>query len=169
MMSARMLDALTVMRESEANDHPFVRLDLHHVTRRALLERDWALESPGDDGLRYRITGRGRTALKAYEVRTHRTDGICPRCNERPRAVSRTGRLYKHCYPCHREMANLRYHEGGSQYREDRPCSDCGEKPRYRSPNGTMSTYCADCKNQRTAALKRKYRAERLMQTHDAA
>jgi hypothetical protein len=162
LMTEPMIQALTRLRAVEADGYPFADLsDFHHMTRYALRMRDWIIESHGLDGVRHRITGRGKTALKAYEVRTHRTDDLCPACGEKPRAVSKNGHKYPYCRDCHNAQGNARYHAGGRKYRKHSMCADCGEKPRYVSPNGTESAYCAECKNHRTMILKREYRAAR--------
>lgn len=67
-MTFRMFQVLHHLRDAQNADSPFVALSgVHKNTIRALVESDMVFESPGLDGDRYKITGRGLKALKVYE------------------------------------------------------------------------------------------------------
>lgn len=157
-MTAPMMEALTVLHKSEAAGFPFVHLHGYDPrTLRKMMEHDWIISSDGLDGVRYRMTRRGQRAYQAYSVRTHRTDGLCPQCGERPRAVSRTGRTHRYCAACHSTNAKQRYAEHGLEYAPDSPCARCKQAPRHISKNGSKSAYCRAC-----LGVRRQEKRERL-------
>lgn len=149
-MTGPMRDILTYLRECRADGHEWVALEYpfaHGTTIKGLIRRDWIFESYGIDGsVKYKITGRGLGALNIYEPARQRRDGICPRCNERPRAVT-DGRRVAYCAECERERNRQRHSAGKADGDPQRPCSRCGKRPRYQYPGGRLSTYCQHCTN----------------------
>src|SRR5690606_26193189 len=105
-MTGQMLDVLRYLRAIQQQECDWCELTYplaHGLTISHLLQRDWIFESAGLDGVRYKITGRGLQALKAYEMPTQRRDGLCPRCGENERHVSSSGRRVAYCLNCERE------------------------------------------------------------------
>jgi hypothetical protein len=154
-MTGQMKDILLYMREERARDIEFVELTYpfaHGTTIKGLLERDWIFESPGDDGVRYKITGRGLKALSLYESRINRRDGICPRCETRPRHVRKSGDKDGFCLECLREIGLEKRRAGKDLGHVDRCCSRCHKRRRHQWPNGKLSTYCKHC----ATVLRRK-------------
>lgn len=152
-MSGDMRRTLLHLRECKAQGWPFVQLNPTYFngrTIRSLVERDWAFVSPGIDGDRVAITGRGLDALEVYLPARNRHDGICPSCEENPRHI-RNGTMIAYCIDCDRaitrkKQARLRRRP---EY-TDRPCSKCKQNPRMRHSNGLGCSYCADCEAERT-------------------
>lgn len=146
-MSGQMQDVLTYMREQRDRGCEFVELRYplaHGKTIKTMIERDWIFESPGVDGVRYKITHRGLKALQAYACKPYRKDGICPRCGQKPRHVRSSGDLDSYCIDCLRVIGR-RKQALGKFGDPNRPCSRCGKRPRHRFPGGKLSTYCQHC------------------------
>lgn len=163
LMTALMERALQQLRGADQAGAPFVHLpDVHKHTIRALVKRDWIFASKGLDGTRYRITGRGLKALKAYEQPPRRYDGICPVCGVRPKKVYPGGRQYGYCDECEREHKRRMWKMKGKQLDRTAPCSDCGIRPRHIYPSGAIIIYCYECRQSRRAEERRRKHARLL-------
>lgn len=141
-MTGPMLDILRYLLVCKADETPFAPLEYpfaHGITVEGLLERGWIFQSPGLDGVRYRITGLGEEALRLYERRINRRDGICPRCGVRPRHVRASGVRAGFCLECDRARCR-----GKQRNKAGTPCPRCGGQ-RYQYPGGDYSAYCEDC------------------------
>ncbi len=125
--------------------------DVHGRTLWSLLNRDWIFKSPGLDGVRYKLTGRGLKALKVYEPTLRRDDGICPACGIRPRNVYPGGREYGYCAECERE------------HKREGLCPRCKERPKHVARTGRVASYCLQCKAER-AKDERKRKHQRLLE-----
>lgn len=162
-MTGEMQDVLTHMRAMKQQGWAFVELTYplaHGITIRGLIDRDWILESPGEDGVRYRITGRGLKALQAYEKKAQRRDGICPCCGEREKHIRSSGARDAYCLPCLREKAREKRTQGKITGNPNRPCSMCKTNPRHQYSSGRYSTYCHDCEKKRARRKNKKRRRE---------
>lgn len=158
-----MMELLIVLRAADQADSPFTHLPgANKHTIKALLERDWIFASPGADGTRYKITGRGLRALQIYEPVERRHDGICPDCNERPKHVTRSGKQEGYCIICLRKSGQREYRLGIDK-NPNSPCSRCKKRPRHRQPGGKVLTYCQHCDRILKRAAKRKKRRDQLM------
>ena len=154
-MSESMYAVLTRLIEAEDEGNPWVDLDdVFHTTRSALCRKDWAVESPGLDGVRYKVTGRGRKAYAVFSTPTEmrRWDGICPRCGLRPKAVTANGHKLGYCEACASEAKKRNYQLRGDGWHHDaeRLCPDCGLRPVHVTANGHVHPYCRECKNRRS-------------------
>lgn len=157
-----MMKVLLRLREAHEADSPFVHLPgVNKHTISALLERDWIFASPGVDGTRYKITTRGLRDLKVYEPVERRSDGICPDCNERPKHVTRSGRVEGYCIECLRKTGQRKYRLGIDK-NPKALCSRCKKRSRHRQPGGKVLTYCQHCDRVLKRAAKRKQRRARL-------
>lgn len=160
MMTPPMMKLLLILREAHNADSPFIHLDgVHKRTMTALLDRDWIFASPGVDGTRYKITGRGLKALQVYEPVERRRDDICPDCNERPKHVTKSGRKEGYCIECLRKSDRRKYHLGIDK-NPNTLCPRCKKRPRHRQPGGKVITYCEHCDRVRKRAAKRKKQRE---------
>lgn len=165
-MSDQQLDVLRMLRDAAKADRPFIHLaGVHKRTLRALIEHDLIFESPGLDGVRYKITGRGVKTLAAYERPTRRSDGLCPRCGERPRRIRKRGKHKgepgPYCVECERRIYHRNHALGLLHLNPETPCSRCKKRPRHVYPSGKMITYCYHCrsvlrKRERRRKMKRK-------------
>lgn len=165
-MSGQMQDVLTYLRSMKKQGYEWVELAYplaHGRTIKCLIKRDWIFESPGPDGIRYKITGRGLNALVAYEKPMQRRDGICPTCGKKPRHVRSSGQLDSHCNECERARGRLRRKLGNDIGDPNRPCSRCREKERHVYPNGKISTYCKPCEQISRRENARKQRQRMLV------
>lgn len=162
MMTPPMMKLLLILRETHNADSPFIHLDgVHKRTITALLNRDWIFASPGADGTRYKITGRGLKALQVYEPVERRHDGICPDCNERPKHVTRSGRQEGYCIVCLRKSAQREYRLGIDK-NPNLPCSRCKKRPRHRQPGGKVLTFCQHCDRVLKRMAKRTKKRQQL-------
>jgi hypothetical protein len=158
-MTRRMMVVLIRLRIADENDEPFEALaDVHFRTLRSLLERDWIVDDPGLDGIRYKITSRGLKALKVYEPQVKRTDGLCPRCCERPRRMRKTGIAAPYCAECGNQMSRRKYRLGLYRLKAEGLCSRCHKRPRFVTTTGRAYSQCRHCKNLRR---RREHRRER--------
>lgn len=167
LMTAKMEAALIQLRAADKADSPFIFLpDVHKHTIRALVVRDWIFASAGSDGTRYRITGRGLKALKAYERTPKRTDGLCPNCGIRPRHVYPSGHIIIYCKECRQER---RKEERQRKYKnhlerirngEILLCLRCHEKQRFHSDK-VVYDYCRECYYEYQNEYNRRRKAER--------
>ncbi len=160
-MTGQMLDVLRYLRAVRGQDGGMVPLAYplaHGITLHHLIDRDWIVEDAGY----YGITGRGLKALALYEPRRNRSDGVCPRCGQRPRHVRSSGMSDAYCLECLRARGRKRTAEHRNQGDPDRMCSRCHEKPRHRYSGGHVSTYCADCERERSNAKSRRAKANLL-------
>lgn len=156
-MSRHMMLVLQDMRAAKASGFPFVDLSgVHKRTINALVRFDWIFESPGLDGVRYKITLRGEKALKVYERPTYRYDGLCPRCGLRPKKNWSSGKTCGYCDECLRKRDKRQYALKGHQFRPDSVCPMCKERPRLTYRNGKQHTYCAECRHARRAQERRR-------------
>lgn len=162
-MTKRMMLILQYLRDAQAAGFRFA--ELKHVRKRtinSLFERDWIFISPGLDGVRYAITGRGLKALKVYERPTRHFDGICPRCHERPRKVSADGVLYPYCDTCNKRANNRQYALKGHQYKPDGVCARCKKNPRMIYESGFVIAYCESCRREMRKEERERKHARRL-------
>jgi hypothetical protein len=161
--SERMLVVLRCLEQSKEQEFPFVFLEgVGKKTIRALIERDWIFESPGLDGVRYKITLNGSKALAAYSTSPYRSDGICPRCGLRPRHMAANGTLQPYCIECKRQQGNRAYALKGNRLKPDGLCASCKEKPRHVYPSGYVIPYCKECRREMRKAEKRRRQARLL-------
>lgn len=168
LMTAKMETVLIALRDAANTGTPFIHLtDAHQHTLRALVRRDWIFPSAGKDGTRYKITGRGLKALKAYEQPPYRQDGICPTCGVRPRKVYPGGRHYGYCHECELESKRRMWKMKGKQIDRNAPCSDCGIRPRHVYPSGAVIIYCYECRNERRKEERRLKHARLLQRIRD--
>lgn len=127
-------------------DQRLVKVAAHKNTVRALVRRDWIVNSTKVGGMM--LTGRGIKALRELDTPGKRMDGICPRCGERPREGG------SYCLPCRLAYARERRAKSGlTGNRPDRPCRLCGQ-PRYVSPNGYVASLCIVCSGRRSREYK---------------
>lgn len=165
-MTGSMREVLAQLDAAQDDDvgHYFIALDVSGTIDRrtisAMIRRDWIIASHGLDGIRYKITGRGVKAFKAYSRRLRRLDGICPECGKRARHVRRTGVIDSYCVECGRAISNRKRKRIALTMKPGRKCSCCKERPPHRYPGGTYSTYCCECESR----LTRERRARRKQQ-----
>lgn len=159
-MSELQMAVLRQLREAKWNGSPFIEISsIHHRTLRSLIEHDWVFESPGQDGVRYTITGRGEDALKVYEAPVKRRyDGICPNCGKRPKHINKNGKQIGYCKECDALHKRRQAALGRAQGDIHRTCSRCRKRPRKQFPGGKYSTYCDHCTRVTKRQWKRKYR-----------
>lgn len=157
LMTPPMMLVLIALRAAAEADSPFIHItDVHPRTLNSLVSRDWIFASPGMDGTRYRITGRGLKALKVYEPVEYRRDGICPDCGKNPKHVTRSGRVECYCAGCLKKMGKRKYRLGIGKNPETL-CPRCKQRPRHREPGGAVNTYCKECGR----VLKREAKTEK--------
>lgn len=165
-MTGAMREVLRLLNEAHEPDigYCFAAIDVPKVvdrrTIRSLVERDWIIVSCGLDGTRYKITSRGAKALRAYEKKWQRRDGICPRCCERPRHTRSSGKRDSYCLECLRAIGKRKRDLGIQYINPDRLCSRCHKRPLHQYPGGKFSTYCKHCEkvNRRKNARKQRRR-----------
>lgn len=163
-MTPPMMKLLFILREAHNADSPFIHLEsVNKRTITALLDRDWVFASPGTDGTRYKITGRGLKALQVYEPVERRHDGICPDCNERPKHVTKSGRQEGYCIECLRKSSQRKYHLDIDK-NPNSLCARCKKRPRHRQPGGKVITYCQHCDRVLKRAAKRKKKRDQKKQ-----
>lgn len=126
LMTHRLYDTLVALHDAKAAGQPFIELDIHGNTAKALSERDWAFKSDGLDGTRWTITGRGEKALKVYSPVVKRGDGLCPRCGLRPVKEYSTGSRDNYCEECLETMPQ-------SRRKAQRKLRRKGEKKRFQA------------------------------------
>lgn len=148
-MTSYMMPVLQFLRDAKREGWTFVALDkVHGKTLNTLLERDWVFESVGIDGsVKHSITERGLQALKVYEPKLRRDDGMCPECEGQPVHRYKSGRKAGYCKDCLSKRAKDNYVRRVGQARPDRLCSRCRKFPRYVRPSGRCIPYCLHCKN----------------------
>lgn len=148
MMTPRLMSILIMLRDVHDTDDAYLPLDgIHHRTLYALLDREWIAEITVDGLPRYGITGRGLKALKVYEPEVKRTDGLCPRCCERPRFIFKTGTQAPYCKQCTSEIGKRQYRLKLYRPSPDGICARCQKRPRYVASSGKVYCYCQHCKN----------------------
>jgi len=164
-MTGPMSIVMNLLQAALLADYPFIELpkDTDHRTIKALIDRDWMVQSKGLDGVRYKITGRGQKAFVMCAGDFNRRDGICPMCCEQPRHVRASGKLDAYCKQCLSVVARRKHERhGGRCVNPDRGCSRCGNHPLHQYSSGQYSTYCAACERVRSRLKSRKAR-ETLM------
>lgn len=161
-----MMKVLLDLRAAAEADSPFIHLPgVHGNTLNSLLARDWIFASPGSDGTRYKITGRGLKALKVYEPTLRRSDGICPDCGKNPKHVAASGRVDGYCIDCLRKTQRRKYHLNIGK-NPDTLCPRCKKRPRHRQPSGSVITWCKECDRERKRDAKREKRRQQLELVH---
>ena len=102
LMTTIMLAVLQRLRDANNDGRKFIHLDdVHGRTLRSMETRDWIFSSPGLDGTRHCITGRGLKALAVYEAPSKkRDDGLCPACGTNPIHYYATGKRAGYCERC---------------------------------------------------------------------
>jgi hypothetical protein len=156
---------LKFMSDAKKQDWVALPLDeVHMATIKVLLREGWIYESPGPDGMRYRITVEGERAAKLGNLpkASHRTDGICPRCCERPRYTRTTGELAPYCTECSREHARRTYALGVQTVKTGRMCSRCKKRPVKTRSSGRVITYCDHCHNVMNRRGKKRWHKQKL-------
>lgn len=162
-MTRNMMSVLIQLRSAQAFDSPFISLPgVDPRTISALYERDWITGGSGFDGQRYKITGRGLKALAVYEPQVKRTDGLCPRCSERPRRMRKTGIAAPYCGQCESRMQRRNYVLGLNTPNPELPCCRCRKRSRYIASTGKVYTECRHCKNLRQRRRHKRERRELL-------
>ena len=158
--TGRMLDVLGVLRDALQADSPYIALpDTDSRTIKALFEREWIAEVSVLSVPHFGITGRGLKALKVYESpTTKRSDGLCPRCCERPRAIRKTGVPQPYCKQCESQNSKRQYKLGLYRMRPQGMCARCQKRPRFVASTGKTYSYCRHCKN---LNRRREHRRER--------
>lgn len=157
-----MREVLIRLRTAQQEGSLFLSLsDVDPRTIRALEERDWVVSSPSRlNGTYYKITGRGSRALTVYEPTVKRTDGICPRCCERPRTLRSTGKLSPYCKECMNQMSRRKYRLGLYRSKPEGVCARCQKRPRFVASSGRAYCYCKHCKNLRHRREHKRQRRE---------
>lgn len=161
-----MMKVLLALRAAAEADSPFIHLHVHGSTIKSLLDRDWIFASPGSDGTRYKVTGRGLNALKVYEPTLRRTDGICPECGKNPKHIRSSGEVDGYCIGCLRKQAQRERRLGINHKNPDALCPRCKQRPRYRQPGGEVITWCKECDRERKREAKREKRRQQLELVH---
>lgn len=155
-MTSTMFEVLQLLHLAKKEEFPFIKLPgVHKRTINSLTARGWIFDSPGLDGIRYKITAFGEKWLKIFQKPPRRYDGICPTCGIRPKHVNATGYRSGWCYECERAYKNFRYRKGMDRLNPDRLCSCCKERPLHRMSGGKLSTYCTECRHAMRKAEKR--------------
>lgn len=155
-ITAPMRDALVRLR---SNEGIFVALpDVDPRTIRALEDRDWIVSSLSCTV--HMITAPGLRALKVYEPIVKRSDGLCPRCCERPRAIRSTGEPAPYCRECTRQLSKRTYQLGMYRLRPLGACARCEKRPRFVASSGKVYSYCKHCKNLLHRREHKRQRAE---------
>lgn len=167
-MTGPMSVVLSLLQAALSDDKPFIELppDTDKRTIKALINRDWIVQSGGLDGKRYKITGRGQKAFAACEGDFNRRDGMCPRCGEHPRNVRGSGKRDAYCKACLSAVAAQKQVKYGRRVNPERGCSRCGNKPLLRYSTGMYSTYCVDCEQKRQRIKAEKRRLKELEIAH---
>ena len=149
----KMMAVLVHLRQALDDDAPFQYLnDFHMRTVNTLVERFFVFKSPGLDGIRYKITGRGKMALKLYEspVEDRRYDDVCPRCGNNPKHFYPNGRKYGYCLPCariaRRENNQLHGYRQARVFNE--VCPRCEKRKRHVSESGRIKSWCLHCRRE---------------------
>lgn len=164
-MSAKCMAVLQFLADAKAKGWPFVALDgVHKRTINALFEYDLIDISRTGDDVRYKITDRGERTRKAYETPTRRSDGMCPDCGIRPRAVSKSGKRYGYCTKCRNKYNRNFFKFHRVRPNADKLCAHCGKKPRAISRSGYVYPYCRNCWNSRSRKRKVKLRTAQVRQ-----
>ncbi len=166
-MTVKMMNVLLILRESDDDGYPFCGLDdVHWRTINTLSKRDFLMRSPGLDGVKYKLTNRGKLALKMYEtpVQVYRKDGICPVCGINPKHVYDSGRVYGYCLPCARTARRRNHQLNG--YRVSRVfnevCPRCQKRKRHLTESGRIKSWCLHCRRKDTKNKRPGRTAARL-------
>lgn len=163
LITPAMMVVLLFLRDAEAADFPFVKLDSVHMgTLKALTARYWMFASDGLDGIRYRITETGKRALEIYVPTLRRYDGMCPDCGVRPKPLTKSGRCAPYCSECQKVHTARKYAFKGKQVRPDSLCPRCEKRPRHVHPGGSIATYCTHCLPITKRRAKRRKRKQQL-------
>lgn len=141
-MQHRVLSAMNAMRLSGEQ-----YVDLSEVKKQivnALEKRGYiAPLSAYRKETRFRMTALGLEAYALFRPpRMYRTDGMCPKCGERPR-LDYNGRSTGYCRECLYEIKRDSRLHGNSRSASD-PCVKCGATPRHISA-GKVTSYCLPC------------------------
>ncbi len=170
-MTSIMFEAMSRLGDGANDGNLFDPLDgVHGRTIRALMARDWIVESEGVDGdILYKMTGRGEMALKMYNtpLESRRYDGLCPICGQRPKAYTRNGNCYGYCQECDREKRKRQRRLFGNQKDPNSICPRCGERKVHVPASGNVRSLCQPCrrKDQKVARKRQTRRKlERIAQ-----
>lgn len=139
--------------------------EVRRLTINVLLREGWIFESVGIDGsVAYIITSAGERAARLGNLpkASHRRDGICPRCCERPRRVRKTGKLAPYCQECESASSRRKYALGVNTVAPDRLCSRCKKRPVLTRASGRTITYCRHCKNVLNRRGKKRWHKQKL-------
>ena len=123
----------------------------HITTIQSLLRHDRIqLSKRPDNGVDYKITLRGRKALKVWQEYTpkeYRRDGLCPQCGINPK-----GPNSNYCGDCMRGYKRVR--KGSHYLHIGKKCRVCGKRPIV------VNHYCSECNYQRQLEYRRNMVAE---------
>lgn len=167
-----MIDVLQQLQSAAQNDNPYLALNgVHGRTIWALVQRDWIVGSYEKQSKKkrlvnpmYRITGRGKKALKIFTApTTNHRDGLCPSCRERPKHRYKSGNFAGYCYPCLRETWKRKWKLFGYQKDPDGLCPICQIRKRHITPSGNVRSYCLPCRRERSKET-RKRRNQQLLE-----
>ena len=160
-MTVQKMIVLMFLRDSADAGYPFAIVEAQSRTIQTLMVADLIVRSPGLDGERYKITGRGRKTLEVYlQPLKRRSDGICPRCGERPLGVYKSGNRTAYCKPCQAERSAERYAEKGYE-KNPGICPTCGVREKHITSTGNVRSYCQPCRR-KYAKKERRRRQKRL-------
>lgn len=147
-----------------ADEYGDVFMDLSHYdirVLRRLCKRDLLVKSEGPDGRKHKITSRGRRYFFIYrDTPPPRSDGMCPKCGERPK--NNTG----YCQPCSTEyrrqlIAANPYHV---PVPKEKICKDC------RKAKSVQNSRCHACfrayKRKTTKAFRDRHADNPPLCTH---
>ena len=131
---------------------PFQQVDVHMATINTLVRHDFVFRSAGIDGIKYKITSRGRTILKMYElpVESRRYDGICPTCGIRDKHVYPSGLKYGYCLECEslRRKRQAQLHGYRPKLVKERICPRCKIRMCHVRKSGVLTSSCLKCRNE---------------------
>lgn len=157
-----MVAVLKRFRDTQACIH-FDEHDVWDRTIKALIKRGWIVQDDAGQERTFRITSDGLKALKVYDAPpARRSDGICPRCGERPTGCYSTGRKKPYCTLCESAMGK-RQRELGIQYKRVRLCPDCKKRPVMVCSTGFIKSWCKRCAKKR-AKKYRQSKQQRLLE-----
>lgn len=162
-MTSYQFRVLRLLRDAKAAEFPFIDLvGVDKRTIRNLHDQDWIFVSPGLDGTRYTITERGERALRVHEEPLRRNpNSICPTCKERPRHVTKSGRISAYCLECARDLSRRKWEHRAPRFKSD-TCPRCKKRPRHEYPGGGIATYCTHCVRVMKRRNKRKNKQRKL-------
>lgn len=166
-LSRKAYAILQALADAEQSGYPFVVIEMNHTLCLTLKVKDLILPHHGlheGEQIAYRITPRGKTALRQWQRRELRpvTDGLCCQCRLHPRHQQPNGRLLPYCQACSRDYAAKYYHltDGKCRTPRRKRCADCGKRPRARTAKGRYYSYCVECRKVRQTVWRNRWRGK---------